>query len=246
MKNNNDLYKDFFTKKEANILFLISIIICFYAVNKKSHLDLDYIEYFISILNDGKVFNMLFIIVPLLLNIRFYAYIDDNYLIRLRYKNYKEYYKFLSRSIIKMNNIYFLTVICILITILNFSFSNFEIEYYEFNNTLNIIYFIFILLKTYLLSKIIYKIFFISLTNFKSNLIVFLIASLFIININYPTLLYFNNYKTLNFGNYVASLQCNNFLHEILYNFIYIVSIYILIIFVEKFLKRRIKHGNYS
>ena len=142
--------------------------------------------------------------------------------------------------------IYFLTVICILITILNFSFSNFEIEYYEFNNTLNIIYFIFILLKTYLLSKIIYKIFFISLTNFKSNLIVFLIASLFIININYPTLLYFNNYKTLNFGNYVASLKCDNFLHEILYNFIYIVSIYILIIFVEKFLKRRIKHGNCS
>lgn len=246
MKNNNNLYKDFFTKKEANILFLISIIICFYAVNKKSHLDLDYIEYFISILNDGKVFNMLFIIVPLLLNIRFYAYIDDNHLIRLRHKNYKEYYKFLSRSIIKMNNIYFLTIICILITILNFSFSNFEIEYYEFNNTLNIIYFIFILLKTFLLSKIIYKIFFISLTNFKSNLIVFLIASLFIININYPTLLYFNNYKTLNFGNYVASLHCNNFLQEILYNFIYIVSIYILIIFVEKFLKRRIKHGNYS
>ena len=246
MKNNNDLYKDFFTKKEANILFLISIIICFYAVNKKSHLDLDYIEYFISILNDGKVFNMLFIIVPLLLNIRFYAYIDNNYLITLRYKNYKEHYKFLSKSIIKMNSIYFLTIICILITILNFSFSNFEIEYYEFNNTLNIIYFIFILLKTYLLSKIIYKIFFISLTNFKSNLIVFLIASLFIININYPTLLYFSNYKTLNFGNYVASLHCNNFLQEILYNFIYIVSIYILIIFVEKFLKRRIKHGNYS
>lgn len=246
MKNNNDLYKDFFTKKEANILFLISIIICFYAVNKKSHLGLDYIEYFISILNDGTTFNMLFIIVPLLLNIKFYTYIDNNYLIKLRYKNYKEHYKFLSKSIIKMNSIYFLTIICILITILNFSFSNFEIEYYEFNNTLNIIYLIFILLKTYLLSKIIYKIFFISLTNFKSNLIVFLIASLFIININYPTLLYFNNYKTLNFGNYVASLQCNNFLQEILYNFIYIVSIYILIIFIEKFLKRRIKHGNYS
>ena len=93
MKNNNNLYKDFFTKKEANILFLISIIICFYAVNKKSHLDLDYIEYFISILNDGKVFNMLFIIVPLLLNIKFYTYIDNNYLITLRYKNYKEHYQ---------------------------------------------------------------------------------------------------------------------------------------------------------
>ena len=176
MKNNNDLYKDFFTKKEANILFLISIIICFYSVNKKSHLGLDYIEYFISILNDGTTFNMLFIIVPLLLNIKFYTYIDNNYLITLRYKNYKEHYKFLSKSIIKMNSIYFLTIICILITILNFSFSNFEIEYYEFNNTLNIIYFIFILLKTFLLSKIIYKIFFISLTNFKSNLIVFLMT----------------------------------------------------------------------
>ena len=246
MKNNNDLYKDFFTKKEANILFLISIIICFYSVNKKSHLGLDYIEYFISILNDGTTFNMLFIIVPLLLNIKFYTYIDNNYLIKLRYKNYKEHYKFLSKSIIKMNSIYFLTIICILITILNFSFSNFEIEYYEFNNTLNIIYFIFILLKTYLLSKIIYKIFFISLTNFKSNLIVFLIFYLFIIKINYPILLYFYNYKSLNFGNYVASLLCNNFLQEILYNFIYIVSIYILIIFVEKFLKRRIKHGNCS
>ena len=113
MKNNNDLYKDFFTKKEANILFLISIIICFYSVNKKSHLGLDYIEYFISILNDGTTFNMLFIIVPLLLNIKFYTYIDNNYLIKLRYKNYKEHYKFLSKSIIKINSIYFLTIILI-------------------------------------------------------------------------------------------------------------------------------------
>ena len=98
MKNNNNLYKDFFTKKEANILFLISIIICFYAVNKKSHLDLDYIEYFISILNDGKVFNMLFIIVPLLLNIRFYAYIDDN--------------KFMLDNFITSNNITITVIQC--------------------------------------------------------------------------------------------------------------------------------------
>ena len=64
--------KIFLQKKEANILFLISIIICFYSVNKKSHLGLDYIEYFISILNDGTTFNMLFIIVPLLLNINLF------------------------------------------------------------------------------------------------------------------------------------------------------------------------------